>query len=159
MTSFFKFETDFVESLRCIPMQVRMKLDTCGIKLKLACWHQFNLAERQTLVEMPCQTLAQIEQYRQYLQQRVRACTGKLPSELPIDEHPPWLNPTEIPPSLQQKAKAAGVSITEEQWANLSPLRRFALIKLSRPSHESKNFLPAMQEFNLLNSELPTPNS
>jgi hypothetical protein len=26
---FFQFEADFVESLCCIPMQVRLKLDTC----------------------------------------------------------------------------------------------------------------------------------
>ena len=54
--NFFKFEADFVESLRCIPMQVRMKLDTCGVKLKLTHWHQFSQQERQTLVEMPCLT-------------------------------------------------------------------------------------------------------
>ncbi|HEY9298982.1 MAG TPA: nitrate reductase associated protein, partial [Phormidium sp.] len=28
-TKFFQFEADFVNSLRCIPMQVRYKLDTC----------------------------------------------------------------------------------------------------------------------------------
>jgi len=27
----YLFETNFVDSLRCIPMQVRFKLDTCGI--------------------------------------------------------------------------------------------------------------------------------
>jgi hypothetical protein len=56
MTNFFQFEADFVDSLRCIPMQVRMKLDTCGIKLKLTHWHQFTQQERQALVEMPCTT-------------------------------------------------------------------------------------------------------
>jgi hypothetical protein len=44
---FFEFEADFVEALRCIPMQVRLKLDTCGIKLKLQDWNHFNQAERQ----------------------------------------------------------------------------------------------------------------
>lgn len=37
---FFAFEADFVVSLGCIPMRVRYKLDTCGIKLKLPQWHQ-----------------------------------------------------------------------------------------------------------------------
>jgi hypothetical protein len=36
-----------------------------------------------------------------------------------------------------------------EQWAALSPLQRFALIKLSRSSHENSNFLPALKEFQL----------
>lgn len=149
MTSFFQFETDFVESLRCIPMQVRMKLDTCGIKLKLAHWHQLTQAERQTLVEMPCQTPAQIEQYRHALQQQVIARSGQLPSELLIEEHPAWLNAAEIPIALQEKARECGVAIALQQWADLTPEQRFALIKLSRPSHENKNFLPALQEFNL----------
>jgi len=35
IADFFQFEADFVDSLRCIPMQVRFKLATCGIKLKL----------------------------------------------------------------------------------------------------------------------------
>ena len=30
-------------------MGVRLKLDTCGVKLKLKHWHQFTQAERQTL--------------------------------------------------------------------------------------------------------------
>jgi len=38
MADFFEFEADFVDSLRCIPMHVRLKLDTC-IKLKLAQWN------------------------------------------------------------------------------------------------------------------------
>ncbi|MDA0674030.1 MAG: hypothetical protein O3C67_10055, partial [Cyanobacteria bacterium] len=38
-----------------------------------------------------------------------------------------------------------------EQGAGLIPLQRFALIKLSRPGHENRNFLPACQEFGLGN--------
>jgi hypothetical protein len=54
--TFFQFEADFVESLRCVPMQVRYKLDTCGVKLKLPDWNHFSQAERQQLVELPCET-------------------------------------------------------------------------------------------------------
>jgi len=39
---FFDFEADFVLSLRCIPMIVRYKLDTYGVKLKLAHWNHFD---------------------------------------------------------------------------------------------------------------------
>ncbi|NEQ62650.1 MAG: nitrate reductase associated protein, partial [Moorea sp. SIO4A1] len=34
--------------------------------------------------------------------------------------------------------------------AELTPIQRFALIKLTRPSHENKNFLPALKEFQLV---------
>ncbi|MFM7384388.1 MAG: nitrate reductase associated protein, partial [Microcystaceae cyanobacterium] len=57
--NFFQFEQDFVASLRCIPMLVRMKLDTCGVKLKLTHWHQLDQTERQNLVTWPCTTPAE----------------------------------------------------------------------------------------------------
>lgn len=150
MTDFFKFEADFVNSLRCIPMQVRMKLDTCGVKLKLTHWHQFTQQERLTLVEMPCTTAEEISAYRQYLQELVIEHTGEPASELDIDAHPAWMDATTIPLSIQQKAQELGAALTSQQWAALSPAQRFALIKLSRPSHENKNFLPALQEFQLV---------
>src|SRR4028119_1072463 len=150
MVNFFKFEADFVDSLRCIPMQVRMKLDTCGIKLKLTHWHQFTQQERQSLVEMPCTTAEEIETYRQYLQQVVIEHTGIPASELPVDPYPAWIDATTIPPSIQEKAQEFGVSLASQQWAALTPAQRFALIKLSRPSHENKNFLPALKEFQVV---------
>jgi len=76
MSDFFDFEADFVESLRCIPMQVRFKLDTCGVKLKLNHWHQFNQKERKLLVEKPCLTSHEVSEYKKYLQELVKNKTG-----------------------------------------------------------------------------------
>ena len=147
---FFQFEAEFVESLRCIPMQVRLKLDTCGVKLKLSHWHQFSQEERKTAVELPCNRPAEVEAYGKFIQQLVTARTGKPASVLPIDPRPAWMDTTVIPASLQEKAREFDFYITLEQWAALIPLQRFALIKLSRASHENKNFLPAIEEFNIV---------
>jgi hypothetical protein len=149
--TFFQFEADFVQSLRCIPMQVRYKLDTCGVKLKLEHWHKFSQEERRSLTELPCEPGSSADQYRQVLQDLVLKHTGTPAKDLPIDEHPLWVNSAEIPSQVQEKAAEFDVLLTSEQWANLNPIQRFALIKLSRPSHENKNFLPALKEFNLLN--------
>lgn len=149
MAHFFQFEADFVDSLRCIPMQVRMKLDTCGVKLKLQHWNTFTQQERQNLVEMPCTTDEEISSYRNYVQQVVMEHTGATASELPIDPHPAWMDATTLPPTVQEKAQEFSISLTPQQWATLTPAQRFALIKLSRPSHENKNFLPALKEFQL----------
>ncbi len=148
--TFFQFEADFVDSLRCIPMQVRFKLDTCGIKLKLADWTYFSEAERQTIVEQPCTTTTEIQFYRQQLQSLVQKHTGSLPKDLLIETNPQWMDSTNIPLDLQQKAQEVGATLTVQQWQALTPLQRFALIKLSRPSHENKNFYPALKEFDLL---------
>ena len=148
--TFFNFEDDFVQSLRCIPMQVRLKLDTCGVKLKLTHWHEFSTREREQLVDMPCTSSVEVQLYRVHLQELVTRYTGEPAKELTIDPAPAWLNTTAIPPVTQEKAQSLDFTITAEQWGNLTPLQRFALIKLSRPSHENRNFLPAAKEFNLL---------
>lgn len=150
MNKFFQFEADFVNSLHCIPMQVRLKLDACGVKLKLAHWHKFTQKERQMLVEMPCDSLAESQAYRQCLQALVQQKTGTAAAELPYNPHPPWQDATSIPASVQEKATEFGLIITLKDWQNLTPLQRFALIKLSRPRHENHNFYPALQEFGLV---------
>lgn len=148
-SNFFQFEADFVESLRCIPLQVRLKLDTCGVKLKLSHWHQFSPQERQRLVDLACNTPAEIQAYREMLQDLVLGYTHSPPSNLPVDPHPAWMNPTLVPVTVQEQAQAVGATLSIEQWQALTPLQRFALIKLSRPGHENRNFVPALQEFKL----------
>lgn len=150
MGNFFKFESDFVNTLHCIPMQVRFNLDTCGIKLKLAHWNQLGDEERQTLVEKPCGTASEIVAYGNFLQGLVVEKTGSPAGEIAVESAPPWMNANNIPATIKQKAAEFGVNIAMEQWAQLTPLQRFALIKLSRPNHENKNFYPALEEFGLV---------
>lgn len=149
MGHFFQFEADFVESLTCIPMQVRLKLDTCGVKLKLSHWHQFTTEERQVLISMACSTPEESQIYREFLQTLITQKTGNPATELAINPHPPWLDDHTIPVEVQQKAAEFQVIISPQQWNQLTPSQRFALIKLSRPSHENRNFYPALQEFKL----------
>ena len=146
---FFQFEAEFIESMHCIPMIVRMKLDSCGVKLKLAHWNKFAKSECQNLIEMPCETAEEANSYREFLQNLILQKTGNRAQELEIAPHPPWLNETTIPENLQHKAREFQVDLTLAQWQKLKPLQRFALIKLSSPSHESKNFLPALKEFKI----------
>jgi hypothetical protein len=147
---FFDFETDFVQSLRCIPMQVRYKLDTCGIKLKLQQWLAFSTAEREQLVMLPCEAAAEIVDYRECLQRLVLSHTGQPAADLAIDPAPAWFVTTQISESVVEQAGKTGVTLNLTQWQALTPLQRFALIKLSRPSHENNNFLPALKEFGLV---------
>jgi hypothetical protein len=148
--AYFQFEADFVDNLQCIPMSVRMKLDNCGVKLKLVHWNHFTQAERETLVDLPCITPEECQAYRELLQSLIIAKTGEPAKELAIAPHPLWLNGTSIPDSVITKAQEHNLSLSVEQWSNLNPAQRFALIKLSRPSHENHNFIPALQEFGIL---------
>jgi hypothetical protein len=144
---FFQFEADFVESLRCIPMQVRLKLDTCGVKLKLEHWHRLSAGDRQGLAQMSCDDSAA---YAAQVQALVQQVQGSPAATLAIEVNPAWADGEGVPASVQAQAAQAGATITLDQWRSLRPLQRFALIKLSRPSHENRNFYPALVEFGLV---------
>lgn len=146
----FGFEDEFVDDLRCIPMVVRFKLDTCGIKLKLAQWNQFSEDEREQFIFQPCTDEDEIDDYRMFLSDLVFMYAETEATEIPVEENPAWLNTSAIPEALIETAKASDITISLKQWQALSPLQRFALIKLSQPGHESKNFLPALKEFKLI---------
>jgi hypothetical protein len=147
--TFFNFEADFVESLRCIPMQVRYKLDTCGVKLKLEHWHKFSQGDRERLVTAPCATPTEIADYRNMVKATVLQYTETPAKDLSIDPHPPWRQDDHIPVDVAAQAIRFETVIEPSQWAALSPLARFALCKLSRPGHENRNFLAALEEFKL----------
>jgi hypothetical protein len=59
-----------------------------------------------------------------------------------IAVEPVWLQDQVVPPDL-------AATITLSQWQRLTPLQRFALIKLSRPGHEHRNLPLALREFGL----------
>jgi hypothetical protein len=149
MSVLFQFESDFVESLRCIPMVVRYKLDTCGIKLKLEQWNRFSESDRQQLVVRACNSAEETSLYRQALSDLIWQRTQTVASQIPVEEHPDWMDEGCIPLSVQEKAQSVGAVLNLEQWRSLTPLQRFALIKLSRSSHENRNFEPALREFQL----------
>ncbi|MEN9218879.1 MAG: nitrate reductase associated protein [Gloeomargarita sp. DG_2_bins_126] len=138
----FAFEQDFVATWRCIPMVVRYRLDTCGIKLKLTHWQALDLAQRQWLVDTPCDTVTEQEHYAHQLQTWVVEKTGQPAGTIGVD--PVWLNAMEVPPDLLEQ-------ITLADWQRLSPLQRFALIKLSRSGHEHRNLPQALAEFGIGN--------
>ncbi len=153
----FKFEQDFADSLRCIPMQVRYNLDACGVKLSLAQWHQLSLQQRQQLLDMPCTTSADLQTYHHCLDRWLLAQTGTPVTDLSPDKQTAWRIATtisELPQDLVTKATQLGVYISIEQWQQLTALQRFALLKLSRSGHESHNFLPALVEFGLRSEDV-----
>jgi hypothetical protein len=130
-------------------MAVRMKLDVCGIKLKLAEWNKFTVNERSELIAKPSTEATEISAYRKLIQGLVYSNTGSEATDLSVDEHPAWKVLDQIQPALVEKLNEFGWTLPIEKWKALSDLQRFALLKLSRPSHENKNFTKAMKEFGL----------
>ncbi|MGL4502939.1 MAG: nitrate reductase associated protein, partial [Planktothrix sp.] len=96
----------------------------------------------------------EIAAYRSLLYELAEQYTNLPLKDLPIEDQPLWLETKKLPDDVQQKAGEIEVKITLKQWQDLTPLQRFALLKLSRPSHENKNFLPALREFKILENSL-----
>ncbi len=149
----FEFEKEFVEEqIRCIPMIIRFKLDIAGIKLSLAQWSSFAPEERNLLATLPCNHRLEKERYEASLQSLLkRHGWGEA-------ERLDGLVNAQLGPDLydlvNSRANGLGHRIEPEQWEGLSVLQRFALGKLIRPGHESKNFVPALREFGLMHQTL-----
>ena len=146
----FAFESDFVASLRCVPMAVRQKLDLCGIKLTLRQWSRFTRQDRQALLVRPCGAHRDVAAYRGALVALVDLRAGEVAKSLAETPCGQWENPRRVPPGVAGHARALGLRAPRlRQWAALTRLQRFALIKLTRDNHDNVNFAPAMVEFGL----------
>ena len=145
------FEDDFVASLRCIPMAVRLKLDRSGIKLTLRQWSRFTLGDRKLLLEAPCRTPQEIGDYRADLVRLVAERAGEEARPLADPPAPLWEAVSDVPDAVVDYARSVGTRAPRRRdWAALSDLQRFALLKLTRDNHDNVNFVPAMREFGLL---------
>lgn len=150
-TGIFDFEADFAADLRCIPMVVRFKLDRVGVKLSLRQWSKVGRDNRRQLLALVCDTLREIDAYRQTLIRLVAMHSGDAIVTLPADPDPAWTNPTQVPVRITQQAQTSGVAPpTALAWSGLSTLQRFALLKLARSNHDNDNFVPALREFGLI---------
>ena len=96
---------------------------------------------------------------RRYLYAEQRLClllAGHLPSvpEMAIKQgigRHLWEDAAGPPSTLARFARSQGVAPpSQAAWRGLDELQRFALIKLTRDSHDNVNFVPAMREFGLV---------
>jgi hypothetical protein len=150
MNNVFGFEQDFAGSLRCIPIAVRFKLDASGIKLSLRQWSRFTREDRAQLLTLSCDNEAATAAYRTFLTALIIDRAGEIPRDLTMDPAPDWSDPWAIPQQVVSYARECGAPpLSLAQWAALSALQRYALVKLSRGGHDNVNFVPALREFGL----------
>ncbi len=148
---YFNFEADFVEdNVRCIPMIARFKLDACGIKLSLKQWSKMSVEERSLVAEFDCNSQKKIAAYKSYLQTIILNRTGEAAREFEVDQNAQWAETFAVPEIVVNKCIELAMTITLESWLGLDYLQRFVLVKLSKPSHENRNFPIAIKEFGLI---------
>ncbi|MBS1087036.1 MULTISPECIES: nitrate reductase associated protein [Gluconobacter] len=144
----FEFERDFADTLRCIPMSVRMKLDECGIKLSLRQWSHFSYNDRYELCYRPTESDPDRLTYRRFLKDLIRTRTNEEPVFLDQPQSTEWQDSQSVPLCLQKQIMEKELSsIPLQKWATLTPLQRFSLVKLCRSGHENHNLPVALKEF------------
>jgi hypothetical protein len=145
----FQFEAEIYESLSCVPMQARRKLDAAGIKIHLAQWQQLSRGERLMICHAPADTADEHRALKLFIEEATMARAGSPPKELGDDVRRGATPPMSPPARLIAHARALGSEITQDKWNTLDNDERYALTKLGdceRPSHNLKS---ALKEFSL----------
>jgi hypothetical protein len=147
----FQYEQDKYYPLRRIPMIMRMKLDLCGVKLTIGDWSKFSREDREQLVVMPYRTQEDLVALRTRLLELAAAIDGDSMPTAPISLPAPWTITSSVPDNVCKHIQALGKPVPSvQQWATLSDIQRFALLKLTREGHENKKLLLALKEFGLM---------
>lgn len=143
----FRFEAEIYESLNCLPMAARRKLDSLGIKIHLAQWGQLGCGERLMICHAPSDSEEERAALRTFICEATVAHSGSAPKILSEESRKAAFPPAYPPPALTRNARAAGVELADSSWAALDDDQRYALIKLGDSEKPSHNFAVALREF------------
>jgi len=142
----FQFEAEVYDSLSCLPMAARRKLDQLGIKIGLEQWQQLGRGERLMICHAPTASAEETEALRIFINEVTLAKCGTKPKDLPEEKRQGAKPPASAPALLVENARASGVALTPAVWAALDDDQRYALIKLG-VEKQSHNLKAALDEF------------
>lgn len=109
------------EGLVWIPLAARRALDRAGIRLSLEAWQGLPLGAREELVAAGAGMTVAVDV--------VERIARGLPDE--PERMPPFGEPLDVPAALRAAVGAFAAPL-ERAWPDLSPLERYALVKLAR---------------------------
>ena len=73
----FSFEAEIYESLSCLPMAARRKLDRLGLKVSLEQWQQLSRAERLMICHSPLEPARRMRTTKSFRHEVSMARSGK----------------------------------------------------------------------------------
>jgi hypothetical protein len=143
----FQFEAEIYESLSCVPMQARRKLDALGLKIGLAQWQRLGRGERLMICHAPAETQEERNALRVFVEEATMAKAGSPPKELSEQARGEASPPPSPPSILVANARQFGVELDQEKWNRLDEDQRYALVKLGAKERPSHNLPSALREF------------
>ncbi|MGC1676898.1 MAG: nitrate reductase associated protein [Candidatus Binataceae bacterium] len=147
MTRKFQFEAEIYQTLSCLPMAARRKLDAAGIKIGRVQWAKLSRSERLKICDATADSAGEIAALRLFIDQTVLARAGSRPTELSDDARRSARPPAELPSQLAARADALGASLTQSAWSTLDDDERYALVKLGGGETAKHNLHAALLEF------------
>jgi hypothetical protein len=143
----FKFEDEMHESLQCVPMAVRRKLDRVGLKIGLEQWKSLDRGERLAICHLPVDSAEECDAVGVFIREAMNRRFGAEPKTLG-DAQRALAEPPASPPSrVVANARAQGFNLTAEVWSRLDSDERFALMKMADAETPSHNLGAALKEF------------
>ena len=145
----FKFEDEMHESLQCVPMAVRRKLDRVGLKIGLEQWKSLDRGERLAICHFPVESAEELDGLGVFIREAMNRRFGAEPKTL-TDAQRAMAEPPASPPSrVVANARAQGFNLNSEVWSRLDDDERFALMKMADAKTPSHNLGAALKEFSV----------
>jgi hypothetical protein len=153
----FDFEGDIHDSLDCVPLSVRRKLDLAALKISLEGWQALTHAERLALCHLPVDSALELGVYIDVMKAFcARANVPLKPLADPAAAARAW-NAPELPELLVERLRALGATsvLPAERWRALDEESRYALLKLSDPKRNPLKLPSLLVELGLLPGPAP----
>jgi hypothetical protein len=151
----FDFEGDIHDTLECVPLTVRRKLDLALLKISLEGWQALSLAERLTLCHLPVDGPGDLEVYVQVMRAFCARASVPLKPLADLNAAARAWNASKLPPTLAERARALGAPLTDERWRSLDEESRYALLKLCDPKRNPLKIHALLVELGLLPGPSP----
>ena len=143
----FKFEDEMHESLQCVPMAVRRKLDRVGLKVGLEQWKALDRGERLAICHLPADSGEECDALAVFIREAMMRRFGVEPKQLSDLQRASAEPPASPPGQLVAHAREAGFELSASVWTRLDADERFALMKMGDVERASHNLAAALKEF------------
>jgi hypothetical protein len=148
----FQFEGDVHQSLDCVPLSVRRRLDLAALKISLAGWQELSRAERLALCHLPTESEADLAVYREVM---LAFCAARGVTLKPLPASARAWDAPEAPPELRARLDELAVALPPALWRALEEDARYALVKLADPQREPAKLRAALVELGLASGPAP----
>jgi hypothetical protein len=145
----FRFEDEMHESLQCVPMAVRRKLDRVGLKIGLEQWKSLERGERLAICHFPADSSEECGALGVFIREAMTRRFGVEPKSLTDAQRASAEPPASPPARVIAHARGAGFDLSAASWSQLDGDERFALTKMGDAETPSHNLAAALKEFSV----------